>query len=644
MAEDQSEDRGLSLGVIIPDLSFDGGAERLALQCVRRWQTRHRITLYSQAFDPNVLDKFEISDDVTQTVISRRLTWASSGEPTERLVDTLVAPRIWAREVDEHDIYLGHQWPTYSLDLAPFVWYAHENHRHSYDLLYERDSDLVGTEMGALFTGQHPVEPDVRNAIFQDAMRQLDTHVPPRRTVANSRFTANQLESSLGLKDVDVVYPGVEADRFLEPDFDEPYFLSVGSLLPHKRHRLSIEALSLVPDARLVIVGRGRAMDLLWRMASILGVTDRIDIVDVVGDDELLELYAGCRAVVFTAVHEPFGMVALEALAAGKPLIAVDEGGFTEVVDASCAVLTPAEPPALARAMQAFLDRPEEAQRMGAAGQKLVRPVSWERTADELEAILLEVHGQARAEARTQPAPPAAPARPTPQVGVRLLLDYGEGAGEGLWRMPGALDDMPKAGFYASHHETTLRRQLAEIEHCGFDFTVLSLWLDDRRLSPYGSAALRHAVDLAPELGGAARFAVELVLRKPPPRLLGSTLDWVAELVAQQPSFEVDDKPLVLVRNPTQFDATYHPELTVLRAPDPGETGRLRSVTAGPDTELAAALRHAAAGPTPDALIVSSWNQYSKNESLEPTVGDAGERAEAARVALAEFVAERGGR
>ena len=227
---------------------------------------------------------------------------------------------------------------------------------------------------------------------------------------------------------------------------------------------------------------------------------------------------------------------------------------------------------------------------MGAAGQKLVRTVSWERTADELEAILLEVHNQARAEARSQPAPAAASARPTPQVGVRLMLDYGEGAAEGLWRMPGALDDMPLAGFYASHHETTLRRQLAEIEHCGFDFTVLSLWLDDRRLSPYGSAALRHAVELAPQLGGAARFAVELVLRKPPPRLLESALAWVAELLLQGDAFQVDGKPLVLVRNPTQFDATDHPELTVLRYPEPEETGRLRSIAAGSGAALPAAL------------------------------------------------------
>ena len=46
---------GLSLGVIVPDLSTAGGAERLALQCVARWQHRHRVTLYSTRFDPEIL-------------------------------------------------------------------------------------------------------------------------------------------------------------------------------------------------------------------------------------------------------------------------------------------------------------------------------------------------------------------------------------------------------------------------------------------------------------------------------------------------------------------------------------------------------------------------------------------------------------
>lgn len=646
MAED-AQSAGLSIGVIAPDLSLAGGAERLALQCVRRWQDRHRVTLYSRAFDEGLLEDLGLS-------ALPRHGLAAAVDPRGRsraawLLDAHVLPRVWSRELGAHDVYLGHQWLAQRIERRPMVWYAHEAHRHAYDLRRERPDAAVAGEMGRLLEGEpgdRGLAADVRNDALQASMRSLADGAAPDRVVANSRLTAGVLAEVLGLHEVDVVYPGVDLGSFLEPSFEERFFLSVGSLHAHKRHRLAVEAVSLVEGARLVVAGRGPAAAELARMASRLGVQERVEIRTDVGDDELRRLYAGCRAAVFTAVNEPFGMVALEALAAGKPLLAVDQGGFTEVVDASCAMLTPPEPAALADGMRALLARPDEAQRMGRAGRKLAARFSWDRTARELESILIEAHRDSPVARRARPGAQRsrggrAPGRDRTSLGVRVVCEYGDGAAEGAWREPGATDRMPRAGYYASHHESTLRRQLAEIGDCGFDFVVLSLRLDDRRLSPLGAAALRHALDLAPELGSAARFAVELVLEAPTDGLLAAALDWLARSLSEgEGVFEIDGRPLVLLRSHPgarrgRPPRRAHPALAVRRAPEPGEPGPLAAVRVADGESLARALRRGlAARPAPEALIVSSWNDHAAGEALEPTVSDDPGRLEAARGVL----------
>jgi hypothetical protein len=290
--------------------------------------------------------------------------------------------------------------------------------------------------------------------------------------------------------------------------------------------------------------------------------------------------------------------------------------------------------------MRALLARPDEAHRMGEAGRKVAQQLTWDRTARELEAILFEAH-RAAATTTTASPPGATPRDPGgdggPAVGVRLRADYGDGFAEGAWRELRAPADMPRLGFYALHHEHVLRRQLSEIERCGFEFVTLSLRLDDRRLSPQGAAALRHALAAAPGLGGAARFAVELVLDGPPPTMLRNALEWVAGVVRGRDAVvRRDGRPLVLLRGPAPGGTPEHPELCVMATPEPGAPGPIAVVPADDARGLGEALADArAARPIPELLIVSSWNDHAAGDALEPTVGAGDARLEAARAALA---------
>ena len=633
--------RRLSLGVIVPNLRTLGGAERLALACLGRWQERHDVTLYSRGFDEESLASQGIGPAVARRALSSRIQPRSGATGFEqRILDGVLLPRMWSQELGEHDVYLGHQWPTHLIDRHPLVWYAHEPFRFAYDLRYQQPSPHLAQELDDLLTPSPAFAADLRHRTAYEILRQEDARARPDRVVANSRLSASELSRMLGRDDVDVVYPGVDPSGFLAPRWEGDFVLSVGSLHAHKRHRLALEAISLLEDARLVLVGRGPERLWLERTIAALRIGDRVEVRTDVDEAERQRLYATCRAVLFTGVREPFGMVALEALAAGKPLVAVDEGGFTECVDASCAALVPPEPQALAGALAALLANPADAVRMGEAGRKLVTAFSWERTAQELEAILVEAHRDASAAAAVSHGA-VAPCR-APRLGVRLIGEFGEGLGEVLWRSALRIRpdlDMPRAGYYASHHETTLRRQLDEIEHCGFDLVTVRLRLTDVGLEPRAVGTLSHLLDLLEEREADTRVAVELCLDRPLSRLVAAALDWLASrLPLRKKVFTSEGRPLVIVTssNGSPLDRLPEHEALWILSGTGGGPGGLHPVDAGDDESLARGLAEARRG-SPRIVWVSSWNDYGSGDHLEPSVRHGDRRAERARALIQEL-------
>jgi glycosyltransferase involved in cell wall biosynthesis len=125
-----------------------------------------------------------------------------------------------------------------------------------------------------------------------------------------------------------VIYPPVEIKKFYNQEPEE-YYLTVSRLEPNKRIELQIEAFKKMPDKKLIIVGDGSQRKFLESLAK--GYKNII-FKGKVTDEELQELYARCTAFIFTPILEDFGLVAIEAMAAGKPVIAVNEGGIKETV------------------------------------------------------------------------------------------------------------------------------------------------------------------------------------------------------------------------------------------------------------------------------------------------------------------------
>ena len=161
-------------------------------------------------------------------------------------------------------------------------------------------------------------------------------------------------------RDAEVVYPPVDVSRYRCEGYGD-FWLSVNRLYPEKRIELQIEAFRSMPDERLVIVGGYAAGDHAGRYAARLmkDLPENVEIRGEVSEEELIDLYARCRGHICTALDEDFGLTPVEAMAAGKPVVGVDEGGFRETVTADTGVLVDADPGRIASAVRAVSADPE---------------------------------------------------------------------------------------------------------------------------------------------------------------------------------------------------------------------------------------------------------------------------------------------
>lgn len=144
------------------------------------------------------------------------------------------------------------------------------------------------------------------------------------RYVANSHTTQRHIAAFYG-RESDVVHPFIDFDRFHPTARVEDYFLVVSQLLPYKRVDLAVAACTQL-GRRLVVVGEGPDRS---RLQALAGPT--VTFAGRVSEPELATLYARCAALVQCGV-EDFGMAALEAQAAGRPVLAYGEGGARETV------------------------------------------------------------------------------------------------------------------------------------------------------------------------------------------------------------------------------------------------------------------------------------------------------------------------
>jgi glycosyltransferase involved in cell wall biosynthesis len=144
--------------------------------------------------------------------------------------------------------------------------------------------------------------------------------------VANSATVATRIHRYYGASSV-VIHPPVDIDAFsiAAPSELEDYFLMAGELVSYKRPDLAVRAFNEM-KLKLVVIGGGEMLDEIRSLAG-----PNVTVLGAQPFDVLKQHYARCRALVFPG-EEDFGMVPVEAMASGRPVIAFGRGGATETV------------------------------------------------------------------------------------------------------------------------------------------------------------------------------------------------------------------------------------------------------------------------------------------------------------------------
>lgn len=170
---------------------------------------------------------------------------------------------------------------------------------------------------------------------------------------ANS-ITVQKRIKKIYRRDSEVLYPPVNTDKFL-PSYKkpEPFFISVGRLVGYKRVDLVIQAFQQT-GYNLKIIGDGPERKNLEKLAS---SSKNIQFCGRVSDEVLKEMYANTRAFVFPS-EEDFGIVPVEAMSAGRPVLAYGRGGVTEtVIDTKTGLFFKEQTPeSLAEVLERFKD------------------------------------------------------------------------------------------------------------------------------------------------------------------------------------------------------------------------------------------------------------------------------------------------
>lgn len=315
-----------------------GGGERLVLQLAKELNA----DIITTDFDGKVAEKLE----------AKNVKVVSLGQTIKVPVLKQVHASALFALADfskQYDFFiLSGSWAVFAAKKhKPNLLYCHCLPRAFFDL-YEKKKKHLGFLERQLFKAWVAVH----KKAFLGRLREVD------RILANSRNVQERIKRFAD-RESKVIYPGVKTKKFGFKKFGN-FWLSVNRLYPEKRLELQIEAFKKMPGERLVIVGSFSKGDHAQRYAKKISsmLPENISLKQNIAEKELLELYANCTGLIATAVDEDFGLTPLEAMSAGKPVVAVNEGGYRETITSKTGLLVEANSGRLANAVKAVSRNP----------------------------------------------------------------------------------------------------------------------------------------------------------------------------------------------------------------------------------------------------------------------------------------------
>jgi glycogen(starch) synthase len=265
----------------------------------------------------------------------------------------------------------------------------------------------------------HATEYGRCRGVIQSEMSRAINHVEwwltyeAWRVITCSHYMAREVQTALGVPPdkVDVVPNGVDPRRFDQLDgedltafrqrfaaLDERIVFYVGRVVYEKGVHLLVEAMPRIlahnPQVKLVVAGTGDSLNSVRRRALELGIGSRCYFAGFIPDEVRDRLFRVADVAAFPSLYEPFGIVALEAMAARTPVVAADVGGMSEVVRHAETAVTvyPNDVDSLAWGILHTLDRPDWARARAANAYQTVRDeYNWGIVARQTNAVYTQI-------------------------------------------------------------------------------------------------------------------------------------------------------------------------------------------------------------------------------------------------------------
>ena len=189
--------------------------------------------------------------------------------------------------------------------------------RYAWDLYYSyiTEAGLTKGLKGALS----------KTALHYLRMWDVSTANRPDYFIANSNHIARRIKKTYN-RSAEVIFPPVDVEKFPLSNSKENFYLTASRMVPYKRIDLIVEAFTQMRDKKLVVIGHGPEMEKIKQKAGA-----NIEILGYQPDEKLVEYMQKAKAFVFAA-EEDFGIIVIEAMAAGTPVIAWQRGGTGETV------------------------------------------------------------------------------------------------------------------------------------------------------------------------------------------------------------------------------------------------------------------------------------------------------------------------
>jgi phosphatidylinositol alpha-mannosyltransferase len=323
----------------------------------------------------------------------------SFGTPVESFVRTVGRP---LRVRFNRSVAPIAPWPGSRRRVGEAVRWFHPDVVHAHEPL------VPSTAMFAVLASPVPVVATFH--AYADRSRALELAAPLLRPVvrrlaarlAVSRAAASFAGAPFDGEGIRVVPNGVEVETFADAEPatlpEGRRILFVNRLDPRKGFAVMVEAFRRIhaahPDALLLVAGDGPERHAAGRLPA--DARSRTMMLGNVAHQRLPPYHAASEVFCAPATgRESFGIVLVEAMAAGLPVVASDIPGYREVVRQGVegVLVPPRDPGALAGAVGRFLDHPDAARAFSAAGRERARRFSWETVTDEIEDVYREVTG-----------------------------------------------------------------------------------------------------------------------------------------------------------------------------------------------------------------------------------------------------------